>query len=192
MSTFHQQWPDGRRHAQRVGRTAVRIASRMGLDADFLERLRAAAPLHDIGKLTIPREILAKPGPLTEAEQALVETHARAGARLLADAREPRLRMAAEIAESHHEHWDGSGYPNGLAGEEIPLSARIVAVADVFDALVHDRPYKPVWPYELAVGMIVAEAGSQFDPEVVDAFLASQGRVMPTPTEPPALAGMRL
>jgi putative two-component system response regulator len=164
-------------HSRRVGRTAVRIASRMGLDAEYLEQLREAAALHDIGKLALPHGMLEKPGPLSEEERLLMQAHTRAGARILAGNEEPMLRMAADVALAHHERWDGSGYPQGLAGAEIPLAARIVSVADVFDALTHDRCYKEAWSAADAVAEIAAEAGSQFDPRVVAAFLASEPQI---------------
>jgi putative two-component system response regulator len=161
-------------HSRRVGRLAVRIASRLGLGPDFIEQLREAAALHDIGKLALPRGMLDSARPLTDEERTIMQSHTRAGARILAGNDEPMLQMAVEVALAHHERWDGSGYPRGLAGEEIPLAARIVAVADVFDALTQDRPYKRAWPELQAVDEIVAGAGSQFDPHVVSAFLACQ------------------
>jgi putative two-component system response regulator len=159
-------------HANRVGRMTVRIGRTLGLAPSFLEDLEEAVPFHDIGKLTIPSWILDKPGSLTDYERVLMQTHTLAGARLLRATGEPTLELAAEIAESHHERWDGSGYPNGVAEEEIPLGARIVAIADVFDALVHVRPYKPAWPRQAAIDEIVTSAGSQFDPRIVEAFVA--------------------
>jgi putative two-component system response regulator len=149
----------------------------MGLPAKYLEQLREAAALHDIGKLALPHGMLDKPGPLTGEERGLMQAHTRVGARILADNEEPMLRMASEVALSHHERWDGSGYPRGLAGNEIPLAARIVSVSDVFDALTHDRPYKQAWPNREAVAEIAAGAGSQFDPWVVSAFLACEWRL---------------
>jgi PAS domain S-box-containing protein len=161
-------------HTERVGAMAAQIAAQLGLDAEQVELLREAAPLHDVGKLAIPDTILLKPGRLTQAEYELMKTHALLGARLLSGSSSPVLQMAAVIAASHHERWDGTGYPAGLAGEAIPLIGRIVAVADVFDALTHDRPYKSLWPVEQGIAEIRRVAGSQFDPRVVDAFLAIQ------------------
>jgi putative two-component system response regulator len=161
-------------HTERVGRTAAEIAAPLGLSTEQIELLREAAPLHDVGKLAISDSILLKPGKLTVEEYEVMKTHAAAGASLLSGSSSPVLQMATVIAASHHERWDGTGYPAGLAGEAIPLVGRVVAVADVFDALTHDRPYKSAWPLEQAVAEIRRSAGSQFDPRVADAFLAER------------------
>ncbi len=160
-------------HTERVGAIAGEIAARLGIRAEQIERLREAASLHDVGKLAIPDAILLKRGNLDEDEQEIMRTHAALGARLLAKSSSPVLQMAATIAATHHEWWDGTGYPQGLADERIPLVGRIVAVADVFDALTHDRPYKAAWPMRQAVARIKRASGSQFDPWVVEAFLAT-------------------
>jgi putative two-component system response regulator len=162
---------DTSRHTERVGASAAEITVRLGLDAEQVKLLREAAPLHDVGKLAIPDRILLKPGKLTPQEYEVMKTHATLGARLLSGRSSPVLQMAAVIAATHHERWDGAGYPEGLAGEAIPLVGRVVAVADVFDALTHDRPYKSAWPVERAIAEIQRAAGSQFDPRVVAAFL---------------------
>ncbi len=159
-------------HTERVGHVAARIALGLELAAGQVTLLRQAAPLHDVGKLAIPDCILLKPGKLTRAEFEVMKTHAELGSRLLSSGSSPVLQMAAVIAATHHERWDGGGYPQGLAGEEIPLVGRIVAVADVFDALIHDRPYKAAWPLELAIEEIARGSGSQFDPRVVAAFMS--------------------
>jgi PAS domain S-box-containing protein len=159
-------------HTERVGHVAARLALGLGLPAGQVTLLRQAAPLHDVGKLAIPDCILLKPGKLTDQEFEVMKTHAELGARLLSSGSSPVLQMAAVIAGTHHERWDGRGYPKELAGEAIPLVGRIVAVADVFDALTHDRPYKPAWTVERAIAEIGAGSGSQFDPRVVTAFLA--------------------
>jgi PAS domain S-box-containing protein len=159
-------------HTQRVGQTSAEIATRLELGWEQIMLLREAAPLHDVGKIAIPDCILLKPGKLTAQEFEVMKTHAALGARLLDGSGSPVLQMATIIAASHHERWDGSGYPKGLAGEDIPLVGRVVAVADVFDALTHDRPYKSAWPVEQAIDEIRRGAGSQFDPRVVAAFLA--------------------
>lgn len=163
-------------HTERVGAVSAAIAAQLGLGHEQVELIREAAPLHDIGKLAISDSILLKPGPLTPEERREMETHAEIGARLLAGSHAPILNMASTIAASHHERWDGSGYPARLRGERIPLAGRIVAVADVFDALTHDRPYKQAWPAERALEEIGRLAGEQFDPRVVAAFLAAQRR----------------
>jgi len=167
---YHDE--DTSEHTERVGASAAEIAVALGLGAEEIKFLREAAPLHDVGKLAIPDTILLKPGRLTAQEYEVMKTHAALGARLLSDSSSPVLQMAAVIAASHHERWDGTGYPAGLAGEAIPLVGRVVAVADVFDALTHDRPYKSAWPVEQAIAEIQRSAGSQFDARVVAAFLA--------------------
>jgi len=159
-------------HTERVGHVASRLALGLGLPAGQVTLLRQAAPLHDVGKLAIPDCILLKPARLTDQELDVMKTHAELGARLLSSGSSPVLQMAAVIAGTHHERWDGRGYPKGLTGEAIPLVGRIVAVADVFDALTHDRPYKPAWTVERAIAEIGGGAGTQFDPRVVTAFLA--------------------
>jgi PAS domain S-box-containing protein len=159
-------------HTERVGHVAARIALGLGLPAGQVTLLRQAAPLHDVGKLAIPDMILLKPGKLDPEEYEVMKTHAALGARLLSSGSSRVLQMATVIAATHHERWDGGGYPKGLAAEAIPLVGRIVAVADVFDALIHDRPYKSAWSYERAIAEIERSAGSQFDPRVVAAFLA--------------------
>ena len=158
------------RHTERVGQMAMQLAREMALPDKIVALIRRAAPLHDIGKIAVPEAILLKLGKLTDEEFARVRTHTRVGARLLSGGSFDLLRMAEEIAFSHHEHWDGGGY-DGLRGDTIPLPGRIVAVADVFDALVHKRPYKPAWPKEDAVAEIQRQRGRQFDPSLVDAFL---------------------
>ena len=168
-------------HTERVGAMAAQIAAQLGLDAEQVELVREAAPLHDVGKLAIPDTILLKPGRLTHPEYEVMKRHATLGSRLLSGSSSPVLQMAAVIAASHHERWDGTGYPAGLAGEAIPLVGRIVAVADAFDALTHDRPYKSLWPVEQSITEIRRAAGGQFDPRVVDAFLAVQAEPEPAP-----------
>jgi PAS domain S-box-containing protein len=158
-------------HAERIGEMAAAIGTRMGLSAESVVLLREAAPLHDIGKLAIPDRVLLKPGRLSEEEQEQMQTHTTLGARLLFGSRSPTLQLAGVVAESHHERWDGDGYPLGLIGSDIPLVGRIVAVADVFDALTHERPYKPAWPADQAIALIRSSAGTQFDLRVVEAFL---------------------
>ena len=161
---------DTREHARRIGRTCALIAIGLGLPDAEVELISRAAPLHDIGKIGIPDATLLKPGKLTQAEFDQIKRHTTIGADILSGSRSPLLRMAESIALTHHERWDGSRYPLGLAGEEIPLAGRIVAVADVFDALTHERPYKEAWSISDAVAEIVSQSGRQFDPAIVEAF----------------------
>ena len=158
-------------HAQRVGRLAELVARQCGLAGRHIERLRRAAPLHDLGKIGIPDRILLKPGPLTRAEFETVKTHTSIGARILAHSRVGLLRMAEQIARTHHERWDGAGY-HGLKGDETPVVGRIVAVVDAFDAMTSDRPYRPARSKDEALNELMDGRGSQFDPVLVDAFLA--------------------
>lgn len=160
------------RHAQRVGLLSALIAARVGVPADEVELLRRAAPLHDVGKIGIPDHILLKPGRLTEEEFSEMQRHVGVGAQLLSQGRSRLIVMAERIATYHHERWDGSGYPRGLRGDDIPLVGQIVAVADVFDTLVHERPYKRAWPLDEAVAEIRRQRGRWFAPRMVDAFLA--------------------
>ena len=157
-------------HTQRVGRISGLIARKLGLDAEDAELIQHAATLHDVGKIAVPDNVLLKPGALTAEEFELMKTHVRAGADMLANSRSPLLQVAERIALTHHEWWDGGGYIEGLRGDEIPLPGRIVAIADVFDALTHDRPYKRAKPLETALDEIRSLRGRQFDPRVVDAF----------------------
>jgi hypothetical protein len=157
-------------HTQRVAALAARMARHLGQDDRVVRLIRHAAPLHDLGKIAIPDSILLKPGRLEPEEYEVVKTHAVLGARVLADGGSEVLGVAEQIARSHHERWDGDGYPDGVAGQRIPLVARLVGVADVFDVLVHERPYKEAWTVEDAAREIRSGAGTQFDPEVVAAF----------------------
>ncbi|KMO29569.1 HD domain-containing phosphohydrolase [Methylobacterium aquaticum] len=159
-------------HTWRVARYSHIMAEALGLDADLCRRVYLAAPLHDVGKVAIPDGILLKPGRLDPEEFALIRTHAAIGKHILGGSNCELIGLAAEIAESHHERWDGGGYPQGLSGEDIPLAARIVAVADVFDALTTQRPYKAAMPFDEARACIAAESGRHFDPACVAAFLS--------------------
>jgi putative two-component system response regulator len=161
-------------HTQRVGAVAAQIAAALGLQAERVETIRRAAPLHDVGKIGISETILLKPGGLSPAEFEVMKTHTTIGAELLAGGESEFLQTAERIALSHHERWNGTGYPHGLQGEAIPLEARIVAIADVFDAISHDRPYKKAWPRAEALAEIEKGAGTQFDPAAVAAFLRAQ------------------
>jgi putative two-component system response regulator len=157
-------------HPQRVGRTASLLAERLGLAPDVVQAMRSAAPLHDVGKVGVPDRILLKPSRLTAAEFELMKSHTLIGAEILQGSSWPVLQMAEEIALSHHERWDGTGYPDGKLEDEIPMSGRIVIVADNFDALTHSRPYADAWEPDKAAAEIRRQSGQHFDPEVVEAF----------------------
>ena len=171
-------------HTERVGKTAALIARAYGSTRDFVELIRLAAPLHDLGKLAVSDRILHKKGALTDAEWERVKTHPIVGATILAGSSSKVLQLAEEIALTHHECWDGGGYPAGLAGNDIPLSGRIVALADAFDALTHDRPYKPAWTADEAAAEIQRLSGTKFDPVIANVFrLLDLSRLAdPTPT----------
>src|SRR5690349_6237708 len=157
-------------HTERVGQMAALMARQIGLSDTQVSLIRRAAPLHDVGKIGIPDSVLLKLGKLTTEEFELVKTHTTIGARILSGSRFTILRLAEEIAFNHHERWDGHGY-NRISGSDIPLAGRIVAVADVFDALTQKRPYKAAWPVTEAIAEIDRQRGRQFDPALVDAFL---------------------
>ncbi len=162
-------------HTKRVARTAVEIAIELGLPPEEVQLIWRAAPLHDLGKIGIPDAILLKEGPLTPEEFEQMKSHTTIGAQNLSGGQSRLLQLAEEIALTHHERWDGTGY-HGMRGEEIPIHGRIVAVADVFDALTHSRPYKDKWTEEEALDEIASGSGTQFDPQVVNAFLKCKGR----------------
>lgn len=167
---------DTGRHTQRVGEGAARLAQTLGLTAAHVELVRRTAPLHDVGKIGIPDSVLLKPGRLTPDELALMQTHTILGAAMLAGGRTPLLQMAERIARSHHERWDGGGYPDGLSGTAIPIEARLVAVVDVYDALTSDRPYRRAWDVDRVAAHMREGAGTHFDPDVVEAFLSASDR----------------
>jgi putative two-component system response regulator len=157
-------------HARRVGMISGMIARELGLNPSICDMIRRAAPLHDVGKIGIPEHILVKPGPLTEEEMAVMRTHTTIGAKIVFGSH-PTLWLAGEICMNHHERWDGTGYPSGKSGDEIPLVGRIVAVADVYDTLCGSRTYRKAWPHDDAFDEITAQGGRQFDKAVVDAFM---------------------
>lgn len=159
-------------HTDRVGDLAAEIAHALGKAPEWCEILRMAARLHDIGKVVVPDAVLRKTGPLTVEEYEMMKSHTSMGHRILAGNSAPLFQMAAEIAQSHHEWWDGSGYPLGISHTSIALTGRIVAVADVYDALCSRRPYKRAWPKVEAARFVISGRGGQFDPDVVDAFIA--------------------
>lgn len=158
-------------HILRISHFARTIAKAIGFSDEQADELLHAAPMHDVGKIGIPDAILLKPGKLTAEEWEVMRQHPAIGARIIGEHKSSLLQLAATIALCHHEKWDGSGYPNGLAGEEILLEARIVALVDVFDALTSERPYKKAWPIEEALEFIRQQSGSHFDPMLVDVFM---------------------
>jgi putative two-component system response regulator len=157
-------------HVERMSEYCALIASRLGWSAAEVDRLRVAAPMHDVGKVAVPDHVLLKPGPLTTEERRVMQRHTTVGYQMLADSSSAVIELAAEIALTHHEHFDGNGYPRGLSGSDIPLAGRIVAVADVFDALTSDRVYRPAMPVGDALEILHAGRARQFDPKVLDAF----------------------
>jgi CHASE2 domain-containing sensor protein len=159
-------------HIERMSTLCGRLALAAGLSVEEAEAIRRASAVHDVGKIGVPDAILRKPGVLTDEEWEVMKAHTTVGAAMLAGSRSPLIRLAETIALTHHERWDGTGYPAGLAGEEIPLVGRICAICDAFDALVSERPYKPAWPATMALDEIRAQQGRQFDPRLVDLFLA--------------------
>lgn len=159
-------------HTLRVGQLAGKLGAALGMTQQEVELLEMATPLHDIGKIGIPDGILLKPGRFTPEEFEQMKMHTKIGATILEGSLFPVLQLAKTIALTHHEKWNGTGYPCGLSGEEIPLPGRIVALADFFDALTHERPYKRAWTVDEALEEIKKQSGAHFDPRVVDAFLA--------------------
>ncbi|MFM2069766.1 MAG: hypothetical protein RLZZ623_29 [Actinomycetota bacterium] len=166
-------------HTIRVGDLSSAIAAQLGESEEWVRHLGLAGRLHDIGKVAVPDSILLKPGPLTSDEFDVMKTHTTIGAEILSGSASPLIQLAAEVALNHHERWDGTGYPNGLVAENIPLSGRIVTVADVFDALTSHRTYKHAWTPLEAVEYIIGAKGAQFEPRIVDAFLPVALRMHP-------------
>lgn len=165
--------PELAAHQDRVAAVAVMLAERLGLPGERIERIRLAASLHDVGKLGISREVLHRNGRLTPEELARVRMHPEIGHRILSGAEDPELRLAAEVALRHHESWDGGGYPGGLAGKVIPLEARLVTIADVFDAMRSARAYKEAWTEERVVAEMKRERGIRYDPDLFDTVFAA-------------------
>jgi HD-GYP domain-containing protein (c-di-GMP phosphodiesterase class II) len=170
---------DTRAHLWRMSQYSAIIAREMGFDPEWAENLRLAAPMHDIGKIGVPDAILNKPGKLTPEEWVEMKKHPQHGAEILKDSENELMQMSATVALCHHEKWDGSGYPRGLKGEEIPIEARIATLADVFDALTSKRIYKPQFSLEETLTIIKGDSGKHFDPKVVEAFLAALPKVTP-------------
>ncbi len=164
-------------YLERMSRVAALIAEQMGLPEDDVKLIEMAAPLHDMGKIAIPDAVLLKAGKLTEEELAVMRRHPRIGHELLSGSQNRFIQVGALIALRHHERYDGSGYPDGLVGDAIPLEARIVAVADVFDALISPRPYKEAWTLDATLAYLYAQRGKLFDPRVVDALLRGRAQL---------------
>lgn len=165
-------------HIERMSRYSEAVSRRMGLDGKTVERILYAAPMHDVGKIGIPDRILLKPGKLDPEEWEIIKQHTTIGARILGGSRTGFIKLAEVIALTHHERWDGSGYPRGLKGAKIPLVGRITAIADVFDALTTQRPYKEPFSVEKSFAIIRESKGTHFDPDVVDAFFAVQDEIL--------------
>nr|WP_319494057.1 two-component system response regulator [uncultured Desulfobacter sp.] len=165
-------------HIYRMSNYSAAIADQMGLPENVVESILYAAPMHDVGKIGIPDSILLKPGGLTDDEFAVMKQHTLIGARILENSKTEFIRLGEIIALTHHEWWNGKGYPRGLKGKEIPLVGRIIAVADVFDALTTKRPYKDAFPLDVSFQIIAESRGIQFDPEVVDAFFLIKSEIL--------------
>ena len=166
-------------HLERISRLCEQLGLAMGMTPTEAETLRNASLLHDVGKIGVPDAILLQPGELSDEDREVMRRHTTVGAKIVSGSNSPVMQMAEQIALTHHERWDGRGYPQGLAGEEIPLPGRICAVCDVFDALLSERPYKEPWPYPDAIAELRRERGHHFDPAVVDAFLRIVGDLDP-------------
>lgn len=191
-SEYHDADTGG--HIERMSNYSAMLAAKLGMDSYYIDRIRLASMLHDVGKISIPDAILKKPGPLTDEERKIMNNHAVNGYEMLREAESPFLQMGAVIAWSHHEKFDGSGYPRGLKGDDIPLEGRIVALADVFDALCSRRCYKEAWPIENVLDIVKKCAGTHFDPDLVEIFFSNLDEIFAirdqyptTESMPPAL-----
>lgn len=170
-------------HIVRMSRYSALMAEKLGLQSKNVQNILYAAPMHDVGKIGIPDNILAKPGKLTDQEHVVMGTHCSIGAKILANSKSEILQLAQQIAISHHEKWNGKGYPQGLSGDKIPVSGRIVGIADVFDALTSRRPYKDPYPVEVACDIIKKERGRHFDPNMVDVFVKNLDEILKIKSE---------
>jgi putative two-component system response regulator len=164
-------------HIERIGRYSEIVGHAMHLAPGTVDLLLHAAPMHDVGKLGIPDHILLKPGPLTDEERQIMNTHTTIGAQILSGSQSPVIQMGERVALSHHEKWNGQGYPRGMSGEDIPIEARVCTVVDFFDALTFDRPYRKAVPNDEVIEMIVAESGTSFDPAIVEVFLEVRSEI---------------
>jgi len=165
-------------HILRMSHVSGLLGKALGMSDDECKQLQHASAVHDIGKIGIPDSVLLKPGKLDPAEFEIMKTHSEIGAKLLADIDSDLCRLAEKIALTHHEKWNGKGYPNGIAGADIPLEARIAAVSDVFDALTSVRPYKKAWSVDDAINLLIQEKGQHFDPKIVDLFLQNKQKII--------------
>ena len=167
-------------HIKRMSQYSASIARKMGLSNQEVENILYAAPMHDVGKIGIPDRILLKPGKLDNDEWEIMKKHTAIGAEILQGSDAEFIRLAEMIAFTHHEKWDGTGYPKGLRGEDIPIAGRIVAIADVFDALTSNRPYKPPYPVKESLDIIIEGSGKHFDPDIVGAFFGIKNEILST------------
>jgi len=174
-------------HIRRVSRTSALIARALGMDSTLVEQIKHASQMHDVGKVAVPDAILLKPGYLTAQQRTVMEKHTTIAAEILADPEDDLTAMGRDIALNHHERWDGQGYPNGISGRDIPLSARIVAVADVFDAVISHRCYKSASSFDVAIDIIEKDSGKHFDPQVTEAFFSVIDEVLESYTRPDML-----
>ncbi len=165
------------RHIERIAAYVNLMTEKLGLNREQRTMMQYAAPMHDVGKIGIPDGVLMKAGKLTADEFKIIKLHTVIGSRILSGTTLPLLELAKEIALSHHERWDGGGYPLGLRGNDIPISGRIVAITDVFDAITSERVYKEAWPIEQALEYLMEMRGKQFDPDIVDAFFAIENQM---------------
>ncbi|MEX2466386.1 MAG: HD domain-containing phosphohydrolase [Gemmatimonadota bacterium] len=165
-------------HIERIGLYAEALSRALGFSKAEAERMRHAAPMHDVGKIAIPDSVLLKPAALDEAEWAVMRSHATLGAQLLSRSPSPLLQLGETIARTHHERWDGSGYPQGLQGENIPVEGRICAVVDFYDAVTMKRPYRPAVPRKEVLQMMAQRSGEHFDPDILKTFVAIQDEVV--------------
>ncbi|MEA3279912.1 MAG: HD domain-containing phosphohydrolase [Thermodesulfobacteriota bacterium] len=170
-------------HIVRISRYSALLAEKLGLPAEEVQNILYAAPMHDVGKVGTPDSIMLKPGKLTDEEFDLMKMHTTIGAKILANSKSAILQVAEQIALSHHEQWNGKGYPQGLSGDDIPLAARIVGLVDTFDALTSKRPYKDPYPVEIALEIIRKERGRHFDPDVTDVFLENIDEILKIKSE---------
>ncbi|MFC1816348.1 HD-GYP domain-containing protein [Thermodesulfobacteriota bacterium] len=165
-------------HITRMSKYCGLIAEKLGLADEYVERIHYAAPMHDVGKIGIPDHILMKPGKLTDEEFNIIKTHPTIGAKILSGSKAEILNLSEAIARTHHEKWNGTGYPRGLSKTDIPIAGRIVGICDVFDALTSKRPYKEPFPVDKAVDIIMKERGAHFDPEIVDIFMKNMAEIL--------------